>query len=149
MKGQQDIVKNPPHGGTSSDPFTISNDLNAVQTVTVWIADGSYYTDRQLVKAIKVVYSDGTDRGSGNQTGTSHTFKFDSGEKVTSMGIWTGANVDRIRWVTNHGRTFDHGGTGGTERPQQVGNGILLGFSGSTNENELVSLGSSFKEDSD
>ncbi|CAI6091563.1 unnamed protein product [Clonostachys chloroleuca] len=150
---------NPPTGGTTTaedNSFTIRNELNAVQTITVWIADGSgNFSNRKLVKAIKVKYSDGTERAHGNQTGTSHSFKFDSGEKVKSMSIWTGLRVDRIKWVTHNNRTFDHGGKdytdgkGGTEYPQDVGNGILLGFEGTRDANELVSLGSSFKEASD
>jgi hypothetical protein len=149
MKDQHDIVDNPPPGGSTGDPFTISNSLNAAQTVTVWIAKGTRWSDRDQVKAIKVVYADGTARVHGNQTGTSHSFKFDSDERVTSMGIWTGDRVDRIKWETNQNRTFDHGGWGGTEHSEELGNGILLGFSGSADSHELISLGASFKEDSD
>ncbi|KAK7227584.1 hypothetical protein V2G26_015587 [Clonostachys chloroleuca] len=149
MKDQKDIVGNPHNGGSTGDPFTISNAFNAAQTVTVWIAKGTRWSDRDQVKAIKVVYADGTERASGNQTGTSHSFKFDSNERVTSMGIWTGDRVDKIKWVTNHNRTFEHGGWGGTEHYEELGNGILLGFSGTADSHELISLGASFKEESD
>ncbi|CAG9988006.1 unnamed protein product, partial [Clonostachys byssicola] len=83
-------------------------------TVTLWVGNGSWgYHDRKLIKAIKVQYKDGMERFYGNKEGddnTPHSFKFDTDERVKSMSIWSGDRVDRIRWQTNHNRTFDQGG---------------------------------------
>jgi hypothetical protein len=148
ITGIVDIMKNPVHGGTGGTTFSISDDLIAVQTITVWVGPGSGTT---LVLGIKVDWTDGKSRSKGNTSNTngSSSFKFDEGEKVTSMSLWTGDRVDRLLMKTDGDNTFDQGGTGGTEQPQGIGNGILLGFQGSYDSNELVSLGSIFKQDSD
>ncbi|OAA72468.1 Mannose-binding lectin [Cordyceps fumosorosea ARSEF 2679] len=146
-------VGNPNQGGTTTAEdadFEISENLNAVNTVTVWVDNGSgSFSNTKLIKAIKVKYGDGTERTKGHTTGTTYSFTFDNNEKMKTMSLWAGARVDRIKWETRGGRTFDHGGTGGSEYTQDVGNGILLGFTGTKDDNELVSLGSIFKEASD
>jgi hypothetical protein len=159
LHGTTDVVTtghhstNPPSNVTT---FTLRDSLVAVQTITVWIDKGSTgYTDRDLVKAIQIDWTDGTGRSQGNKTGNSHSFDFNDGEKVTSLSLWTGDRVDRILLKTDKPRTFDQGGKdytggkGGTEHPQELGTGILLGFAGSSDSDELVSLGAIFKESSD
>ena len=44
---------------------------------------------------------------------------------------------------------FSKGGPYRLEHSEDVGNGLLIGFTGSYNSDELVSLGAKFKEDSD
>lgn len=145
----QPKVGNETQGGDGGDTFTINDTLIPVREIKVWIAKGAGdWTDRDLVKAIEVELTDGTKRAYGNKKGTSYSFKFDEGEKVTSLDLYTGARVDRIMLKTSS-RTWDHGGKGGTAHHQDVGNGILLGFDGSADSNELISLGAIFKESSD
>jgi hypothetical protein len=137
-------------GGTGGTAFTLTDDANPVKKVTVWVArGGSPWTDRDLVKAIKVEWKDGKQRAQGNQTGNAHSFTFDEGEKVTALDLWTGDRVDRISIKTSEGRTFDHGGDYGYKHSEELGNGVFIGFTGSAGANELVSLGAIFKEDSD
>jgi hypothetical protein len=90
--------------------------LHAVETLTVWVDDRSgNYSNRKLVKAIKVKWDDGKERVTGNQTGISHSFKFDEEEKVTSLVLWAGDRVDRIQLKTDGKRVFDHGGKCGDD----------------------------------
>lgn len=154
--GTSKIQTNPDNGGSGGTDFKITDSMNAVKTITVWIDNGSgNNSDRKLVKAIKVKWSSGKEREKGNQTGTSHSFDFDDNEKVKSLVLWTGDRVDRIVLKTDGDRTFDQGGKdytkgrGGTAHDDGVANGILLGFNGRSDSNELIALGSVFKEDSD
>jgi hypothetical protein len=78
-----------------------------------------------------------------------HTFTFHDSETVTSMDLWTGDRVDKISFTTSDNRTFTQGGTGGTKYSQEIGIGVLYGFTGSYDSDELVSIGSVFKESSD
>jgi hypothetical protein len=156
IHGVVDIATNPPKGGSVGTDFSVSENLVAVKQVTVWVDDGSgVYSDRKLIKAIKTEWTDGTSRSEGNQSGVSHSFQFDDSEKVTSLSLWTGDRVDRIQMKTSGSRTFDHGGKdytngrGGKENSQDIGEGTLLGFNGKYDSNELISLGTIFKEDSD
>jgi len=150
------ILTNPPSGGPGGTDFSLSNDLIAIRKVTVWVHNGSgANSDKKLIKAIKIEWTDGTTRSKGNESGAEHSFKFDTNERVTSLSLWTGSRVDRIQMTTSGSRTFDHGGKdytngrGGKKYAQQVGEGTLLGFKGTYDSNELISLGSIFKEDSD
>ncbi|OAP55339.1 hypothetical protein AYL99_10312 [Fonsecaea erecta] len=154
--GTKAIVTNSDKGGSSGTAFTLTDNKIAVKKITVWVDNGSGgYSDRKLVKAIKLDWTDGKERERGNKTGTSYSFEFDDNEKVDSLDLWTGDRVDRIKLTTDGGRTFDHGGMdytggkGGTKHSEEVGNGILLGFDGRADSNELISLGAVFKEDSD
>jgi hypothetical protein len=143
-------VVNQGSGGPGGTAFTLTDDANPVKKLTVWVArGGSPWTDRDLVKAIKVEWKDGKQRAQGNQTGNAHSFTFDEGETVTALDLWTGDRVDRISMTTSEGRTFDHGGKYGNKHSEELGNGVLIGFVGSAGENELVSLGAIFKEASD
>lgn len=155
VTGIKAVVSTEKHGGSETDPgvttFTLRNGLTPVEQITVWIAKGADgWKDRDLVKAIKVKWTDGEDDTKGNETGNKHTFKFQQDEKVKSMDIWTGNRVDRIKIVTDKNASpFDQGGKNGTVHAQELGNRILLGFQGSYDKNELISLGAIFKEDTD
>lgn len=156
FSGTVDIVSNGKQGGAGGTDFTMTDKEVAVETITVWVDDGSgNYKDRKLIKAIQVKWTDGKERVHGNQSGNSHEFTFDDGEKVKSLVLYTGDRVDRIILTTDGDRVFDQGGKdysngkGGTKHDQDVGNGILLGFKGDADDNELISLGSVFKEASD
>jgi len=151
-QGLVHIVSNPNHGGSSGTDFTLTNGNFAVKTLNVWIAKGSNgWSDRDLVKAIEIVWTENTDiTVQGSKTdATQHSFTFHDGETVTSMDLWTGDRVDKISFTTSENRTFTQGGTGGTQYSQQIGIGVLFGFKGSYNSDELVSIGSVFKESSD
>ncbi|ATY63057.1 Mannose-binding lectin [Cordyceps militaris CM01] len=147
-------VVNPQGGAVNQGTtFFIRNELRAAHTVTVWVGRSASHLDRDLILAIRVEWSDGRHQTSGDQvtSSTQHSFRFDEGETVTSMSIWAGDRVDRIRWRTNRNRNFDEGGKnyqngfGGRERVQNVGNGVLLGFHGRDTPNTLFSLGSIFR----
>ena len=144
------IVTNPTQGGSTGDSFTLTNNDSAVKELSVWIAKGAGgWSDRDLIKAIEVKWDNKT-RSKGNKTGTQHTIKFDDDEKVKELKLWTGNRVDKISLkAENHDHDFVHGGTNGTEHKENIGNGILIGFVGSADSNELVSLGSKFKEAGD
>lgn len=103
------------------------------------------------MKGIEVTLKGGTTRIAGSKTGVKSSFDFDEGEKVTKMSLWTGSRVDKLSLtVATQGRaSFEKGGPNGTEHAQQLGNGILLGFSGTYDSNELISLAAIFKEASD
>ncbi|KAI8951127.1 Jacalin-like lectin domain-containing protein [Xylaria longipes] len=147
--GIAQLYTNQTQGGSSGDGFKLNNEKKAVKTITVWINKGPVdYLDRDLVRAIEVVWTDGKTRSQGNKSGDSSSFTFDDDEKVTKLSLWAGGRVDKLSLTTNR-TTWVNGGTGGTEHAQKLGNGILLGFSGSSDKNGLVSLGAIFKEDSD
>ncbi|KAK3303813.1 uncharacterized protein B0T15DRAFT_541316 [Chaetomium strumarium] len=160
--GAKAIVNNEPTGGSSTHnpkAFDFTDGLHPVEEITVWVADGSgNYHNRKLIKALKVKYRNNgetTDK-IGNETGTSYTFTFDKGDKVESLVLWTGDRVDRIELkVANRKDSWIHGGTdtsdgkGGTAHEQELGNGILLGFKGKADDNELLSLGAIFQENAD
>jgi hypothetical protein len=160
--GTKAVVNNEATGGSSnnnSKTFSFTDGLNPVEQLTVWVADGSgNYHNRKLIKALKVKYRNngGTEDKIGHETGTSYTFTFDKGDKVESLVLWTGDRVDRIVLkVANREAAWEHGGTdtsggkGGSAHSQELGNGILLGFHGKADDNELLSLGAIFKEDAD
>src|SRR2546423_14572544 len=104
--GALKIVSNPPTGGSGGTAFRLTNAEIAVKTISVWFARGSgRLSDRDLVKAIEVIWTDGQDGVKGNQTGAKYTFTFDDNEKVTAMRIWTGDQVDKLSLATDGGRT--------------------------------------------
>ncbi|KAI1202565.1 hypothetical protein F5X97DRAFT_344746 [Nemania serpens] len=146
-------------GSTGTLDFKKQKDLNAVTGITAWVADGpGNYSDRKVVRGIEITWKDGTTRLMGLKKGDSSVHSFDSDETVKSMSLWTGDLVDRIKIETTR-TTWEQGGkeaestksgkTGGSEHVQKVGNGILLGFEGTSNNDGLVSLGAIFKETSD
>ncbi|KAK4235109.1 hypothetical protein C8A03DRAFT_37069 [Achaetomium macrosporum] len=155
--GAKAIVNNEATGGSSDNTFRFTDGLNPVEEITVWVADGSgNYNNRKLIKAIKVKWrSSGRESKIGNETGNFYSFTFHEGDKVESLDLWTGDRVDRIVLKVKNRSKWEHGGTdtrdgkGGTAHSQELGNGILLGFYGSVNNDELVSLGAIFKEASD
>ncbi|KAJ8116224.1 hypothetical protein ONZ43_g4485 [Nemania bipapillata] len=144
------VVINPPQGGTDAlNVVTLTDNANAVTSVSVWVNRSVAFPDRDVIKAIKVTYADGEERSLGNKTGIEFTFTFHDNEKVKALSFWTGGRVDNFKLTTNEGRLFQKGGPGGSEKPQNVGNGVLIGFSATANSDELVSLGSTFKDGSD
>ncbi|KAI1121565.1 Jacalin-like lectin domain-containing protein [Nemania abortiva] len=149
VRVMKSFVNNQTTGGSSGTAFTLTNQSHPVTSISVWIARGKTHSDRDLVKAIKVTWSDGKDLTKGNKTGNEYSFDFNDNEKVKSLAIWTGDRVDKIKLTTDGDRTFEKGGWGGSSHSQDVGNGVLLGFTGTANSDELVSLGAKFKEDSD
>lgn len=156
--GTVDIATNPTNGGSSGKAFDLTNGLNAATKVTVWVKKGSGgWNDRDLIKGIEVSWASKTLSAKGDtKDAMEYSFAFNDGEKVTAMDLWTGDRVDKISLPTdiissstNQPRTWTHGGTGGSKHSQVLANGILLGFKGTYDSNELVSIGSVFKEDSD
>ncbi|KAL2814844.1 hypothetical protein BDW59DRAFT_167034 [Aspergillus cavernicola] len=101
------IVKNTSEGGTGGTDFIITNGSHAVKEVRVWIAKGSgTWSDRDLVKAIKVTWEDGKKSAvKGNQSNTNgYIFYFNDNEKVSDMTIRTGDRVDKLIFNTTDSR---------------------------------------------
>ena len=165
LRGAEEIVSNkiPPNTGNTGDKYTdfsVSENLSAVSAITVWVdaGDGNY-SDRDLVKGIKVQWANGQVASKGEEAGTSHLLNIQSDEKVTSLSVWVGDRLDRIRLTTDKKKgAFDCGGMdythgrGGKKYvtdPKNLGNGILLGFVGRLDSARLISLAGIFEEDSD
>lgn len=152
----EDIASNPPTGGTN-DPtaskFTLTHGSHPVTKVTVWIGKGAgCLSDRNLVKGIKITWDDGSHQSAkGGEIGDclKETFPFNDEENVKDMIIRTGSRVDKLSFSTTAtpSRKFEEGDNNGDEHTQYVGNGVLLGFTGTYNSQELVSIGSTFDED--
>jgi hypothetical protein len=149
--GLKDVVTNTTTGGSGGTCFTLTNGNLAVRKVSVWVGTGGgKWNDRELVTAMSITWTDGSEQGPvGNAVGTQYDFTFHDNETVAGMQLWTGDRVDKISFTTSENRKFEKGGTGGGSHTQVVGNGTLLGFIGTYDSDELVSIGSKFKEDSD
>ncbi|KAL4867761.1 hypothetical protein BDV12DRAFT_197911 [Aspergillus spectabilis] len=147
--GIQPIIKNKTTGGTGGTDFTVTHDSRAVKTLHVQIAKGSGgWSNRDLVKAIQVTWDDGKNSAvKGNKANADeYVFSFGDDEKVKSMTLRTRERVDKISFDTTDANTFAEGGDNGTAYDQKIGNGVLLGFRGVANSDELVTLGSVFDE---
>ncbi|KAL5337915.1 hypothetical protein BJX70DRAFT_368025 [Aspergillus crustosus] len=148
--GAQPIIKNKNTGGSGGTDFTLTHDSHPVKTLNVWVTKGSgVWSDRDLVKAIQVTWDDGKKSAvKGNKSNADeYVFSFGDDEKVKSMTLRTGDRVDKIKFDTTNDNEFAEGGDNGTAYDQKIGNGVLLGFKGAANSDELVSLGSVFDED--
>ncbi|MCJ1317359.1 hypothetical protein MMC15_002682 [Xylographa vitiligo] len=152
IPGVQRLVTNTTTGGSGGTKFTLTNGKKAVKQISVWVARGSNgWNDRDLIKAVKLTWKDEEERtATGKKEGaTEYTFEFHDDETVTDLQIWTGDRVDRLKLTTSENRRFEKGGTGGAVHSEQIGNGVLLGFTGYADSQELISLGTKFKEDFD
>ncbi|KAL4881946.1 hypothetical protein BJY04DRAFT_51803 [Aspergillus karnatakaensis] len=148
--GSKPTIKNKNEGGSGGTDFTLTHGNHAVTEVHVWVDKGSAnWSDRDLVKAIQVTWSDGkvsTVKGNSDNHNEA-IFSFEDAEKVKDMTLHTGDRVDKIAFNTTQDNDFAAGGEYGSAHDQKVGNGVLLGFKGSFNSEELISLGSIFDED--
>lgn len=143
-------IKNPITGGDGGNEFEFLNDDLPVRKLRVWYAAGSNdWSDRDLVKSLQVEWENGAissivgQQNTDSSTLKEHIFKTD--EKVMEMVLYTGDRFDRLHMKTDKGKGFDAGGKHGTHKRQDLGNGILLGFRGASDENELRRIGSIFQ----
>jgi hypothetical protein len=105
------------------------------------------YADGERVKSIKLTYSDNTTSSThGYQSGTIHGIRFEPGERVTWVTLWTDdryKDLARIQLSTTYNKHIDGGGywKGYTPYSIDVGSGYLVGATGNAKSAYVKALG--------
>lgn len=133
---------NPPVGGSGGDSFEFfGQDDSWVQSIQV--STGPLGGGHDGLKAITVFLSNGDSQTFGKHNDDRHTCNFEQGEKVKEMYIAGGNGVDKIHISTDQ-KTWEKGGDGGVRTPQEIGDGILIGFCGRSGS-DIDALGAIFE----
>lgn len=103
--------------------------------------------DNQVIIGLRLTFpSAPTTLNGGVTTGAiSGTFNFRTGDLITEFILRGGTLVDRIEIRTRSGGAFTSGGSGGINQPQIVGNGIFLGFEGTSSVSGVESVAARFQ----
>ncbi len=144
----KDFVLNPPVGDeTRGEKFslTLGDSIHPVAWLETW--ENWHAGDHWGIVGIKVTWNSGSSESAGRTGGTpTKRFGFDDGEKIISMVIHGGNEIDNISFQTDKGNTFKSGGGGGVSYEMRVGNGILLGFKGTSDGSDVYSLAPIFQK---
>ena len=105
------------------------------------------YADGERVRFIKLTYSDNTTSSThGYQSWTIHEIRFEPGERVTWVTLWTDdryKDLARIQLSTTYNKHIDGGGywKGYTPYSINVGSGYLVGATGNAKSAYVKALG--------
>lgn len=136
-------------GGSHGDAFDLrSDDSGLVQNIRFYMKDDG----TQCLKGLDVTFSRGKKATAGGLAGNTYQdFKFDTGERITTMTLWgngVGTRVGRIEFKTNKDKSFAFGKDVKDQKayPLDVGSGYLVGFYGKAGA-DLDALGAYFLKD--
>jgi hypothetical protein len=153
-------ITNPRSGGDPAGKaeFTLLHGSSEVDKIRVWIGNGKPPNPKELILALQLVYVDDSEsQVVGNKNYKDYVmeqFDLNSDEVITEMILYTGWRFDRILikaidTKTKKPREWRGGAKdGGNPHAQKVGQGVLLGFWGYHDDNEIVQIGSIFRGDS-
>ncbi|KAB8231661.1 ricin B lectin domain-containing protein [Aspergillus alliaceus] len=123
------VIKNTPVGGKGGTAFEEFK-YTAVQVVETWSGE---VEDETVVRGLRWTWDDGTkSKMYGADQGDHQVLVLGPGTKVKKSSVNSGKRVDSIVIVTEDGDEFKAGGNGGEEHKQDVGDGVLVGFSGAS-----------------
>lgn len=103
-------------------------------------------TNSQVIIGLRLTFLSPPTLIGGITTGAaSGDFLFTPGDLITEFIIRGGTLVDRIEIRTRRGGAFTSGGSGGIDQPQVVGNGLFMGFEGTSSSSGIESVAARFQ----